>query len=64
MKDDMLELTISDNGIGFDPLSIKDGNGQKTMRERAERLQGTLTVVSEKNKGTTITLSFPIHRKT
>ncbi|NJN33526.1 MAG: hypothetical protein HC817_03995 [Saprospiraceae bacterium] len=35
-----IKMNISDNGIGFDVLNPKNGNGLKTMRERAEILRG------------------------
>jgi ligand-binding sensor domain-containing protein/two-component sensor histidine kinase len=59
--DSKIELSIKDDGIGFDPLSIKDGNGQKTMQQRADRLHGKLTVTTAINQGTTVALSLPIH---
>jgi ligand-binding sensor domain-containing protein/two-component sensor histidine kinase len=54
-----LKLIVSDNGVGFDPLSINEGNGQKTMRQRAERLKGELTIKSVVGKGTRVELSLP-----
>jgi ligand-binding sensor domain-containing protein/two-component sensor histidine kinase len=57
--DNKLKLVVSDNGIGFDPLSIKEGNGQKTMRQRAERLKAELVIESVVGKGTRVELSLP-----
>jgi ligand-binding sensor domain-containing protein/two-component sensor histidine kinase len=54
-----LKLVVSDNGIGFDPLSKKEGNGQKTMRQRAERLKADLVIDSAVGKGTRVELSLP-----
>ena len=61
INENKIVLTITDNGVGFDPLSKNEGNGQKTMRQRAERLEGKLTIESEKGKGTKVRLSLPIH---
>src|SRR4051794_17143248 len=55
-------LTVSDDGVGFDP----DGpevRGQRlgltSMHERATELGGTLRVVSEPGTGTTVRLELP-----
>jgi two-component sensor histidine kinase len=36
------EMTVSDNGIGFDPATTPPGRGTKLMQEIAQQLQGTL----------------------
>lgn len=50
------ELTVTDNGCGFDHEAAGDtgGLGLRTMRERAERLGGTLVVRSALGQGTTV----------
>jgi len=55
-----LELTIEDDGIGFDPVSLQDGFGLTGMRERAQEWGGTLNVESHPGKGTVVTARFPI----
>jgi signal transduction histidine kinase len=55
-----LELEITDNGVGFDPLSPKAGFGLMGMRERAELSGGTLTVESAPGKGTRILARWPL----
>ncbi len=49
-------LEIVDNGTGFDPDEMTDygGMGLASMRERAEKLGGSLTVLSKPGQGTTI----------
>jgi signal transduction histidine kinase len=56
------ELTVADDGRGFDREAVRDrgGLGLVGMRERAERLGGTLTVEAAPGTGTTIRLSLPI----
>jgi signal transduction histidine kinase len=51
-----IALEISDNGRGFDPEDVRDmgGMGLNTMRERAERLGGILTIRSAPGSGTRI----------
>lgn len=36
------EMTVSDNGVGFDPATTPPGRGTKLMQEIAQQLQGTL----------------------
>jgi NarL family two-component system sensor histidine kinase LiaS len=53
-------FTIQDNGIGF---SVEEGLhnggvGLATMRERAERINGTCQIVSSKEAGTKIEIKF------
>ena len=46
-------LDISDDGSGFDPTGVFPGHlGLKSMRERAERLGGTLEIESAPGRGT------------
>ncbi len=47
-------LTVSDNGIGFDPNKKYSGMGLRSIRERVELLDGELNIMSEKNIGTKI----------
>jgi signal transduction histidine kinase len=59
-----LVLAIRDNGVGLDPevvrIGQKDGHfGLVGMRERAERIGGTLTIESAIGKGTDLTLTTP-----
>jgi signal transduction histidine kinase len=53
-------LTVADNGSGFDPSSTSQGLGLFTMRERVELVGGELTLVSSREKGTTITIVVPL----
>jgi two-component system, NarL family, sensor kinase len=55
------ELWIRDEGIGFSAQDITDaGLGLASMRERAEALGGTLKLISEVGKGTTVHAWIPI----
>lgn len=52
-----VRLSISDDGQGFDPAKAGGGIGLKTMRERAERLEGSsFSVESAPGMGTRITV--------
>lgn len=68
------QLVVSDNGIGFDMTKAKDrifglnqtfhansdakGVGLFLVKKQVTELGGTISVESEKNKGTTFTISF------
>ncbi|WP_445454638.1 sensor histidine kinase [Flavobacterium sp. 25HG05S-40] len=56
------EMTITDNGVGFDTLknTKKASLGLLSMNSRAAAIGYTLTIASTPNKGTTITLSEDI----
>lgn len=58
--EDIFVMDIADDGISFDPSKFKNGFGMKTMRDRAEELNGTLTIESEQGTGTAIAVSIPI----
>ncbi len=55
-----IELTIRDNGQGFEPDTAKKGLGLSTMRERTEFLGGTCMIESVQGEGTTIRCLWPI----
>lgn len=44
---DRLLLTVRDNGRGFDAVTARDGNGLKSMRERAKLLGGEVEIISQ-----------------
>ncbi len=59
---DALLLRISDDGIGIPERRIAspDSLGLLGMRERAEALGGSVTVTSERGRGTTVTLRVAV----
>lgn len=59
--DDMIALTIRDNGVGIAPgRSGKiSTHGLRGMRERAGYLGGQVRIASAKHKGTTVTVTLP-----
>jgi len=66
--DGKVELTIADNGCGFDPQSgIKSSNGGgfglPGMKERVSQINGELSIESAVGKGTRIYASVPVIRK-
>lgn len=65
-KNNIIAVRINDNGKGFDAEGIeaksagKGSFGMTNMRERAELLDGTLTIKSDPGRGTTITVVIPV----
>ncbi len=58
--DRRLVLEVTDNGAGFDASGSFPGHlGLHSMRERTERLGGTLTVDSRRGSGTCIRVEVP-----
>jgi signal transduction histidine kinase len=55
------ELVVEDDGVGRAATSTRAGGGVglRSMRERAERLQGSMTVRDRLGGGTVVTLRFP-----
>ena len=60
--EDILNIMIEDNGIGFNPNQITTkhkGMGISSIDKRVEHLNGTMTIESEHQKGTTIIIDIP-----
>ncbi len=58
--DRMLHLTITDDGQGMRNPSTDEAGNLHTLRQRADSLRGELLVESSADRGTCLTLSFPI----
>jgi ligand-binding sensor domain-containing protein/signal transduction histidine kinase len=54
------ELSIADNGQGFDPAAPTWGNGLRNIRQRAAAMHAALDVQSTSGVGTRVTLTAPI----
>ena len=51
-KNDEVHLRITDNGVGFNPENIKNGNGIKNIRYRAEQINGIAELRTAPGEGT------------
>ena len=64
--DDLVLLSVRDDGIGFDPGAISRSNGQKSgfglfsIKERMSDMNGTFEVVSAPGKGCKVLLTVPV----
>lgn len=58
---DEVAIEVSDNGRGFDLNAAEDGGGigLNSMKERAEKLDGKIKVVSESGQGTRVLVRVP-----
>jgi len=56
----VVTMEIADDGCGFDPRGEHAGMGLASMRERAEALNGEVTIESEPGRGTHISVTLPV----
>ncbi len=56
----LIQLKVTDDGIGFDPEQVIKGNGLKNFQVRAKEIQGSLIVDTSEGKGTRILLQCSI----
>jgi PAS domain S-box-containing protein len=61
-SDSAIQLSIRDDGIGFDPAEVrkKPGLGLSSIRERVRIVNGKHRITSEPEKGTTIEVTVPL----
>ena len=55
-----LELTVADNGKGFDPGKLTEGNGVKNIYSRSTNVNGNVQLVTSPGKGTKWELVIPL----
>jgi len=56
---DQVQLTIEDDGRGFDPSIISPGrHGLEIMKERAEKINATIHIKSQVGDGTTVSINW------
>ncbi|WP_316737767.1 sensor histidine kinase [Pedobacter aquatilis] len=62
LKNDVLLLTVKENGIGFDyeeAKNRKSGLGLNSIKKRVEMIEGKIDVISAPEKGTSIFIEIP-----
>ncbi|GLU44592.1 hypothetical protein Musp01_22160 [Muricauda sp. NBRC 101325] len=61
-SDDWFDLTIEDDGVGFDPNHLKEekGMGLKSIAFRTEFIGGTFDINSRPGMGTLVTINIPL----
>ena len=60
IRDDRLTASVADDGQGMGQRDTGAGYGLTTMRERAERWGGTVTVRPGRSRGTVVRLAMPL----
>ncbi|WP_244206860.1 sensor histidine kinase [Streptomyces swartbergensis] len=61
--DDMLTVSVRDEGPGFDPAAVRGGYGLAGLRARAVEVGGTAEVRSAPGDGTVVTVRLPVVRR-
>ena len=57
---DGLNLSVTDDGVGFDPGKRAGGLGLRGLEERVRELHGTMSIRSARGAGTTIKIRLPL----
>ena len=57
-ENDLIKLTVRDNGVGFDVAHTSKGNGLLNMKDRAKEMKAQLKIESVKGSGTNVELIF------
>lgn len=55
-----LEFSVSDNGKGYDPVTVRRGNGLGNMQKRADEIGAKLIVQSKKDEGSLVSMQVKI----
>ncbi|PZF72067.1 tetratricopeptide repeat-containing sensor histidine kinase [Taibaiella soli] len=55
-----INLTIEDNGVGFDTNEVNYGMGLQNLQFRMQALQGFISVASRKGEGTSVHIEFDV----
>jgi signal transduction histidine kinase len=56
-----LELKVTDDGQGFDPLAVNPArNGLLSMKERTRKLNGEIKIISAPKNGSSVAVSIPL----
>ncbi len=59
-KDQLLDLTIIDDGVGFDPSKKSKGIGLRNIQSRAEIYSGSINILSSTGKGCELQVKIPL----
>jgi signal transduction histidine kinase len=58
--DGLLQVQVSDDGVGLDPARRHSGLGLRGIDERVRELAGTVSIVHGPDRGTTLTARLPL----
>jgi len=60
LRDEQIDISVHDEGKGFDPRAPRTGLGLDGMAERVALLGGRLAIDSAVGRGTRVTATLPI----
>jgi signal transduction histidine kinase len=55
-----LMVSVTDDGVGLNPVRRRDGLGLRGIDERVRELEGTMTISPEPGGGTTVAVRLPL----
>ena len=58
-----LVIIVQDYGVGFEEKTIQKGSGLLNMKSRAKLIDTEFELKSEKDKGVSLTLTYPLNKK-
>jgi len=59
-EDQLLYLTVEDNGVGFDPVIVAEGIGLYNIQTRANKIKAQYTIDSSPGRGTCVSFIIPL----
>jgi signal transduction histidine kinase len=59
-REDMIDVSVSDDGVGLDPSRRAGGFGLRGIEERVRELGGTITLLSAAGQGATLSIKLPV----
>ncbi|MBK6938491.1 MAG: hypothetical protein IPH18_17785 [Chitinophagaceae bacterium] len=60
--DDKITLQIIDDGVGFDPATVKKGIGLENMNRRAKLFSGRVNINTAPGKGCHVLVELPLQQ--
>ena len=67
LGDSKVKVIIADDGVGFNPESLGNDEGQKYglgfIRQRAQEVGGSVEINSAPGQGTQVVVDMPVSRK-
>lgn len=62
-RDEHIEVSVSDDGVGLDPSRRASGFGLRGIEERVRELGGTSTLLSAAGQGATLAIRLPVTKE-
>lgn len=59
-NEEFMQLSIKDDGVGFDPTTKKEGIGLENIRRRVHMLSGTSRIISSRGHGCNLLVDIPL----